>query len=101
MANSAASRLVLAPYSEELVTTTARELLHAIGGRVSCAFVFVSADFKPHLPDFLELVQLHGHTPIIAGCSGAGLIGTDAEAEQASGFSLLFLNLPETEIYPV
>jgi small ligand-binding sensory domain FIST len=92
--------MVLGPYSEDLVASAARETLHAAGGRVSCAFVFASSDYRPHLSDFIELVQVHGHAPMIAGCSGSGLIGTAAEAERATGFSLLFLNLPETEIFP-
>lgn len=100
MTNSAASRLVLAPYSEEQVIATASEALHEAGGHVSCAFVFASADYRPHLPDFLELIQLHGHVPTLIGSSGAGLIGSGAEAEKASGFSLLFLHLPDTKVVP-
>jgi small ligand-binding sensory domain FIST len=98
MVNSAASRLVLAPFSEQLVTDAARETLREAGGRVSCGFVFASADYQPHLEDFLELVQLHGHVPLVAGCSASGVIGTGVEAEQQTGFSLLFLNLPHTKI---
>jgi small ligand-binding sensory domain FIST len=98
MANSAASRLVLGPYDEEKVIAAARETLAAAGGRVTCAFVFVSADYRPHLADFLELIQLHGHVPTLAGCSASGFIATGREAEQTSGFSLLFLHLPETEL---
>ena len=79
----------------------ARDTLRLAGGRVSCAFVFASADYRPMLADFLELIQLHGHVPTIIGGSGSGLIGTEVEAERASGFSLLFLNLPETKLFPV
>ena len=100
MTNSAASRLVLAPYSEEKVTATASEALREAGGRVSCAFVFASADYRAHLADFLELIQLHGHVPTLIGSSGTGLVGAGVEAEQATGFSLLLLNLPDTEIVP-
>src|SRR5258707_4163453 len=99
MSNLAASRLVLKPYAEEMVTQQAREILQDVGGEVSCAFVFASGDYQPHLSDFLELLQVHGHVPIIAGCSGAGLIGTGQEAEQATGFSALFLRLPGTKIH--
>ncbi|MDB6156159.1 MAG: hypothetical protein JWL90_4612 [Chthoniobacteraceae bacterium] len=101
MPNSAASRLVLGHYSEQVVIETARETLRAAGGHVSCGFVFASADYRPHLADFLELIQLHGHVPILAGCSGVGLVGTGAEAEGATGFSLLLLDLPETELHTV
>jgi small ligand-binding sensory domain FIST len=100
MANTAASRMVVGKYSEDLVASAARETLLAAGGRVSCAFVFASSDYRAHLADFVELIQVHGHAPVIAGCSGSGLIGTGAEAERAQGFSLLFLNLPETELFP-
>lgn len=100
MGNSAASRLVLAKYSEQLVTDTAQSALREIGGRASCAFVFCSADYRPHLEEFIEILQVHGHIPLLAGCSGAGLVGTVAEAEQATGFSLLMLHLPETAIVP-
>ncbi len=101
MRNSAASHFVLGPYSEEKVILAARETLQAVGGKVSCAFVFASLDYRPMLKDFLELIQLHGHAPTIAGCSGAGLISTAIEGEGVSGFSLLFLHLPETEIVPI
>lgn len=100
MPNAAASNLVLAPYSERTVINAARQALTQVGGRASCAFVFCSADYRAHLPDFLELIQLHAHAPIVAGCSGAGLIGTALEAEHTSGFSLLLLNLPDTRIHP-
>lgn len=99
MPNAAASRLVLAKYAESLVTETAHSALEEIGGRVSCGFVFCSAHYQPNLPDFLEILQLHAHIPILVGCSASGLIGTDAEAEMAEGFSLLLLNLPETKVH--
>lgn len=101
MSNAAASRLHLGPYDEAIVTAAAQASLAEIGGHVSCAIVFVSADYRPHLREFLELVQVHGHVPLIVGCSGRGLIGTEVEAEVAVGFSWLFLHLPETRLLPV
>ena len=100
MTNSAASRLVLGTFSEERVTEAARSALLEVGGKASCAVVFASADYRKHLPDFLELIQVHGHAPIVVGGSGTGLIGTDTEAESASGFSLLLLHLPATSLTP-
>ena len=96
--NSAASRLVLGAYSEAAVIAAARDALREIGGVVTCAFVFVSADFLPHLSDFLELIQLHGHVPLLIGCSASGLIGDRIEAEQSSGFSFQFLRMPGTTV---
>lgn len=101
MPNAAASRLVLAKFSESLVTETARSALQEVGGRASCAFAFCSPEYRADLDDFLEIVQVHGHLPLLVGCSGAGLIGTGAEAESASGFSLLVLHLPHTKIIPL
>lgn len=100
MPNSAVSRLVLAQYSESLVTETAGAALDEIGGQVSCGVVFCSADYREHLPDFLEILQLHAHIPVIVGCSGTGLIGTGSEAEGAQGFSLLLMHLPKTKLHP-
>lgn len=68
---------------------------------MTCGFVFASADYRPHLPDFLELIQVHGHVPLLAGCSAAGLVGVGTEAERSAGFSLLLLHLPETRVCAV
>jgi small ligand-binding sensory domain FIST len=100
MPNSAASRLVLSAYSESVAAEAARSALHEAGGHVSCAFVFCSADYRAQLGEFLEVLQVHGHIPLIVGCSGAGLVGTGKEAEAASGFSLLALRLPDTQLVP-
>lgn len=99
MPNTAASRLTLMPYSEAAVIQAAHSALVEVGGKVSVGFVFASADYYENLPDFLELIQLHGHVPILAGCSGSGVIGTNREAEKAAGFSLLLLHLPDTKIH--
>jgi small ligand-binding sensory domain FIST len=101
MSNRAVSRLCLGPYSEEAVEAAARSALEEIGGKVTCGFVFVSADYAPDLADFLEIIQLHAHVPLLAGCSGAGLLGAGLEEEQAVGFSLLLLHLPETQVRAV
>src|SRR5581483_10262714 len=86
--------------SEEKAVEAAQETLAAAGGQVSCALVFASSDYREILPDFLELIQVHGHVPTLVGCSGAGLIADGLEAEGVSGFSLLFLNLPNTQLIP-
>ncbi len=98
-ANTAASRLVLEPFSEQRVIDAARSALAEAGGKASLGFVFASADYEEHLPDFLELLTLHGHLPHLVGCSGTGMIGTALEAEQQTGFSLLLLHLPQTQLH--
>ncbi len=101
MPNRASSRLVLGGYREEVVIEQARAALEEIGGKVTCAFLFATADYGPHMADFLELIQLHAHAPVLVGCSGVGLIGTGEEVERTSGFSLLLLHLPETSVRTV
>jgi len=96
--NSAASRLVVGAFEEKTVVAAARSALKEVGGRVSIGFVFASADYRPFLADFLELLQIHGRIPLLLGCSGSGLIGTNAETEDQSGFSLQLLHLPGTRI---
>jgi len=58
--NAAASRLVLAPFSEELVKRTAQELLREVGGEVTYAFVFISAEYRAVLPDFWSCCKSTG-----------------------------------------
>ena len=101
MSNSAASRLVISPFSEEVVAETARGLLQDVGGTVSCAFVFCSSEYRSQLADFLEVLQLNAHIPLIVGASAGGLVGIGKEEESAQGFSVLALHLPETHLLPV
>lgn len=101
MPNRAASRLTLEPYSEATVVESARSALAEVGGKVTLGFAFTTSQYRPFLPDFLELLTLHGHIPLLAGCSGSGVIGTNREAETDAGFSLLLLHLPETQVHTV
>ncbi len=96
--NRAHSRIVLSTFDEELVVKVVTECREAVGGRTNCVFAFVSSDWQPHLEDFLEIVQIHGRSPLVIGGSADGLIGVGEEDENVSGFSLLFLNLPNTEV---
>jgi small ligand-binding sensory domain FIST len=101
MPNAAASRLVLEPYSEAAVITAARECLAELKRNPSLVIAFATADYRPYLQDFLELVQLHAHATLIVGGSASGLIGTGVEAENGSGFSLQLLSLPSTRLCPI
>lgn len=100
MPAQAASCTVLGKFNEDAVKQSAAELLRRLGGKADCAFAFVSQDYHEHLEDFSELVQLFGHVPQVFGCSGTGLVGSKVELEGESGFSLLMLYLPDTQIRP-
>ena len=98
MPNRAASCLVLSEFSEQVVTSAAREAREELGTEASCALVFFSADYGENLEEFLELIRVYGRVSLVLGCSGGGIIGTGSEAEGASGFSLLLLSLPKTKL---
>lgn len=93
----AASCIRLTKWDEEAVVTAARSLRGQTGG-ASLALVFVSPDWRPHLRDLVEIIQVEGHARRVVGCSTDGMIGTDQEDEEVSGFSLMFLNLPGEDI---
>jgi small ligand-binding sensory domain FIST len=99
--NRAASRLVLAKYDEGQLRATAEELRAELGADPTLALAFISTGYVDHLADFQEVVAVHGHAAVLAGCTGSGLIGTAREAEMIEGFSLLFLHLPEAKIRAV
>jgi len=96
--NRAASRLVVSAFSEQKVIAAAKEARAELGADVSVAIVFATSDYLAHLEDFLELVRVYGRAPLLIGSTGAGLIGTNLEAEDKPGFSLLLLSLPQTRV---
>lgn len=79
----------------------AEELRGELGAAPTLALAFVSTDYTSHLSEFQEIVAVHGHAATLCGCTGFGLIGTAREAEGVSGFSLLFLHLPQSRVQPV
>lgn len=93
----AASRVRLTKWDEDVAIETARQLKAETGG-ASLAVVFVSSDWKPWITDLIEIFQVYGHARQVVGCSADGFIGTGQEDEETSGFSVLFLNLPDQEI---
>ncbi|NJK91310.1 MAG: hypothetical protein HC904_05445 [Blastochloris sp.] len=94
----AASVCVSGVFDENLVRETASNLRQELGERPTCAFVFASHDYMDSLEDFVETLRLHAHIPEVFGCSGRGLIGSEVEQEEGSGFSVLLLSLPGTEL---
>jgi small ligand-binding sensory domain FIST len=90
----AASQFIEGPFNAEAVRACAERLRAQAGGGAGFAFAFVTEDYLEDLEEFCDLVRLHGHVPRLFGCTAAGLAGTGAETEGASGASLLFLNLP-------
>src|SRR5436190_8071645 len=96
-ATRAASRIRLLTWDEDEVIATAKELRAETGG-ATIAFAYVSADWRPHISEFVEILQVEGHARCVVGCSADGIIGTGEEDENVSGFSVLFLNLPDVHV---
>ena len=96
--NRAHSFSLISTYDEDRLIALLEESRARLDGPTSCVIAHVSSDWRPHMQDFLEIVQVHGHAPLVVGCSGDGFIGVGEENENVSGCSILFLNLPNTEI---
>ncbi len=92
-----ASRLHVGVYDEDAVRRVAKEAREELGGAPTLGIVFVTPDYIPKIADFLEVVRLHAHIPLLVGGSGHSLLGVGEEMEGGSGFSLLLLRLPGAE----
>lgn len=100
MTFKATSKLVHGRFSEDIVREAAIALREQLGQNPTLGLLFVSPDYIEHLDDVLEITRLHGHVPILAGCTSLGLIGTGEESEALSGFSLMLLSMPGCEVHP-
>jgi small ligand-binding sensory domain FIST len=96
--SGAYSELMTGAFDEARVEAASHAAYERLGGTASIAFLFVSADYEPALPDLIELVQIHARCPLVVGCSAGGFIGVGHEEEDAHGFSLLVLRLPNAEV---
>jgi small ligand-binding sensory domain FIST len=65
---------------------------------VSLGIVFMSPDFFPYAAQTLEILRVHGRIPLLAGCSGAGLIVNGEEIESGAGIVLGLYSLPGAEL---
>lgn len=98
--NCAASRLYEGHFEEAAVTQVAKDLHEELGRRTSsCAFVFATEDYLPHLADFTELLRVHGHIVEIGGCISLGTTGIGIEKEEGSGFSILVLGFDDSRTH--
>jgi small ligand-binding sensory domain FIST len=86
-------------FDETAMRPWAEKLLARLGGRpVSLGLVFMTADFFPYAQQILEVLRVHAHIPLLAGCSTTGLISGDMEMEGASGIVLALYSLPGAKL---
>lgn len=96
---SAYSELVTGNFDEAKTIAVAQRAHQKLGGNATIAILFVSCDLRASLPDLIELVQIHARCPKVVGCTASGLINGSQEEEEANGFSLIVLRLPQSEIF--
>jgi small ligand-binding sensory domain FIST len=94
MQKLAASRLVSGSFDEGVIRDTATQLREELSGKPSFALVFITPDYADRAVELLELIRVYGHVATVVGCSGLGLVGQAQELEEGSGFSLMFVSLP-------
>ena len=61
--------------NEDGLADWARRLRARLPAReVSLGLVFMSPKFFPHAEQVLEILRVHAQVPLLAGCSGGGLV---------------------------
>jgi small ligand-binding sensory domain FIST len=69
--------------------------------QVSLGLVFMAPRFFPHAGQVLEILRVHAQVPLLAGCSGQGLVVGSQEIEQNPGLTLGLYSLPNAELKAV
>ncbi|MDZ4817061.1 MAG: FIST N-terminal domain-containing protein [Verrucomicrobiota bacterium] len=95
----AAAALIQGKFDEKLLAEQSIALRHKIkDAPVTLGLIFMSPEYFEVAEEVLEIFRLNAHVPLVAGCSGQGLVGTGLETEGAPGISLLLLSLPDTKV---
>jgi small ligand-binding sensory domain FIST len=68
---------------------------------ISLGLVFLSPKFFPYAEQVLEILRLHAQIPLLAGCSGGGLVANAEEIEGAGGLVLALYSLPGAKLKAV
>src|SRR5271167_1570351 len=66
--------------------------------RVSLGLVFIAPRLFPHAGQLLEILQVHGQIPLLAGCSSSSLIAGADEVEENAGVAVGLYALPGAEL---
>jgi len=93
---------IAARWSDGFDETGLRDWVEGLRSQLSApitlGLVFMSPDFFPHAAATLEILRVHGRIPLLAGCSGAGLIVGEEEMETATGLVLALYSLPGAQL---
>jgi len=66
--------------------------------KVSLGLVFMSPKYFPYAKQILEILQVHGQIPLLAGCSSQSLIVGEEEVEQNAGLTLALYAMPGADV---
>jgi small ligand-binding sensory domain FIST len=69
-----------------------------VGRQPSLGLVFMAPQFFPNARQVLEILRVHARIPLLAGCSGLGLVAGDEEVEDKAGLALGLYCLPGAEV---
>lgn len=69
--------------------------------KVSLGLVFMSPKYFPYAKQILEILQVHGQIPLLAGCSSQSLIVGEQEVEQNAGLTLALYAIPGADVKAV
>jgi small ligand-binding sensory domain FIST len=87
---------------EDGLADWARRLRARLPAReVSLGLVFMAPDLFPHAAQVLEILRLNAQIPLLAGCSGGGLVANGEELENAKGLVLALYSLPGAKLKAV
>jgi small ligand-binding sensory domain FIST len=98
---STASTIVTGYYQESIVQQAAAMLRMELGQNPTFAVVFATPHYMDHLHDFVEVIRVHGHVPVLVGASAWGLVGRTSEIEGSPGFSIMFFAMSSVRVTPV
>lgn len=79
------------PFDSASVREAALRIKDGLGRPAGIAMAFVSPDYLPHLPEFVETLRVDGQILDVAGCTSGGRIIDQRELEEGSGASILAL----------
>jgi small ligand-binding sensory domain FIST len=88
-------------WDESQVAAWASDLRRRLNGPVSFGLLFLTPTWSTRLPGLLEVVQLHAHVPLLAGCTTSAAIAGAQELEGRGGFALGLYHLPGAEVQAV
>jgi small ligand-binding sensory domain FIST len=86
-------------FDEHRFQNWVEELRSRVSARpLSLGLVFIAPPLFSRAAQILEIIQVHGHVPVLAGCSSQSLIAMGEEIEDQAGVSVALYALPDADV---